>query len=61
MKLTRRAVLQGLALFAWSGSLHAQEEFPDLSSVPPDLDVPPVTTGEPAAGKRRLLVSGAWC
>jgi len=52
MDLTRRALLQTLPWFACSVPLHAQEELPDLSSVPPDLEVPPVTAGEPAAGKR---------
>ena len=52
MELTRRAVLRGLPLFVCRGPLHAQEELPDLSSVPPDLEVPAVATGEPAAGKR---------
>lgn len=35
-------------------------EMPDLSTVPPDLTVPPVMMAEPAAGKRVPLTTQGW-
>jgi hypothetical protein len=49
MLISRRLVLSTLAAAPFAG---AQEEFPDLSSVPADLTIPPLSTGEPAPGKR---------
>jgi hypothetical protein len=49
MLISRRAALSVLASAPFCG---AQEEFPDLSSVPADLTIPELSTGEPAAGKR---------
>jgi hypothetical protein len=46
--ITRRTALASVA----AAPLHSQEEFPDLSTVPPDLVAPETTDGSPAPGKR---------
>jgi len=48
-----------LALFALAWPLPA-EELPDIESVKPDLAVPPLETGQPAAGKRVRQVLPAY-
>lgn len=40
------------ALFFFVSALCAVAQLPDISSVPPDLAVPDLSVGEPAAGKR---------
>jgi hypothetical protein len=47
VKVSRRFVLATLP-----AALSAEETLPDLSSVKPDLEVVPTTTGEPAPGRR---------
>ena len=48
-----------LALFALAWPLPA-EELPDIESVKPDLAIPPLETGQPAAGKRVRQVLPAY-
>lgn len=49
MLLSRRGVLLGAAAAA---GLAGQDNLPDISSVPPDLELPPLAAGEPAPGRR---------
>lgn len=44
-------ILAGLFSLAWSGPLSGAE-LPDIHTVPPDLIIPALTDGPPAAGKR---------
>ena len=46
---SRRSFLSAAAALP---SIGADEEIPDLNDVKPDLELPPVTDGEPAPGKR---------
>ena len=56
MSLTKYAVVILLSL-----GLKAQAaEFPDLSTVPEDLSILPLSTGEPAAGKRVSQTTEGW-
>ena len=50
--LTRRALLQAFPAVASGVLLRAQPELPDLTTVPADLRVAPVSLGEPGAGRR---------
>lgn len=52
MLMNRRTILSSMAAAAIAPSLRAQDDFPDLSSVRPDLVIPEILPGEPAAGKR---------
>jgi hypothetical protein len=47
------------AVFLFGASLSAAE-LPDISSVPPDLTVPPMTSEIPAAGRRVRQVTPGW-
>ncbi len=47
--ITRRTVIAALAA---APRARAQEEFPDLSSVQPDLEIPALSSGDPGPGKR---------
>ncbi len=47
------------AIFLFAATLSAAE-LPDISSVPPDLDVPQMTAGEPAAGLRVRQTTPGW-
>jgi hypothetical protein len=49
MSIHRRSFLQALAA---APLFSAEDDLPDIRSVPPDLTVPTVTTGEAAPGKR---------
>ena len=44
-------ILAGLFSLAWSGPLSGAE-LPDIHTVPPDLIIPALADGPPAAGKR---------
>ena len=50
--ITRRSFLGAAAVAGAINSAHAEDDFPDLSSVKPDLALPPVSAGDPAPGKR---------
>ena len=43
-----------------TGSLLAKEELPDIRSLQPDLEVPPVEHGEPAPGRRVFQTTRGW-
>ncbi len=51
-----RVILAALLAVGIAGA----EELPDLRSVPADLEVPAMTTGEPAAGRRVRQTTSGW-
>lgn len=49
-----------LAAGLLTATLACAEEFPDISTIAPDLTVPKMTTGAPAAGRRVRYTTPGW-
>jgi hypothetical protein len=49
-----------LTLIAASASVSHADDFPDISTIAPDLTVPEMTTGAPEAGKRVRYTTPGW-